>query len=136
MPDLKIGLFAEEFAIVTNGLTAYHIGSGILHVYATPAMIALMEAAACAAIDAHLGEDQTSVGTLVNVEHLAATPLTGKVRARAELTAIDGRKLTFKVEAWDDAELIGKGEHQRVVVDSQKFLAKIMPKMKPASNQD
>jgi len=122
------GLFAECTTTVTETLTASHLGSGTMAVYATPAMIALMEMAARTAIDPLLEADQESVGTAVNIRHLAATPLGKPVRARAEVTAIDGRQVTFTVEAWDEREKIGEGTHTRFVVDLTRFRTRLATK--------
>lgn len=95
-------------------------------------MIALMEAAAVAAIDPHLPENQASVGTALDVRHLAATPLGGEVRARAEVTAVDGRRVTLRVEAWDAHERIGEGTHVRYVIDIERFIRRVAEKASAA----
>lgn len=115
------GLVGEANQVVTNADTAAQWGSGLVASYATPAMIALMENAAFYATKPLLPETQTTVGVEVNVKHLAATPVGMTVRARAELLAVEGRKLVFKVEAWDDAEKIGEGAHTRFIVDLERF---------------
>jgi predicted thioesterase len=125
MDNIKPGLIGEQSVAVTAALTAAHLGSGGLYVYATPAMIALMEAAAVAAIDHLLPDGQASVGTLLNVRHLAATPLGHTVRARAEVTAVEGRHVSFTIQAWDDKELIGDGTHTRFVIDIARFLQRV-----------
>ena len=102
--------------------------SGSLPVFATPAMVALMEEAACACIAPFLAEGETSVGTALQIRHTAATPSGMNVYAEARLTAVDGRKLAFDVRAWDDAGEIGCGTHERVIVTSEKFLAKTQAK--------
>lgn len=121
MNTIQPGLSGEQVTTVTADLTAWHLGSGGVEVYATPAMIALMEAAAVAAIDHLLPPGQVSVGTAVDVRHLAATPLGERVRARAEIAAVEGRKLTLRVQAWDEHELIGEGTHTRFVIDVARF---------------
>jgi predicted thioesterase len=88
-----------------------------------------MEAAAVKALEGHLSEHQTTVGGHIDVRHLAATPVGMQVRARAELTSIDGKKLTFQIEAWDEAEKIGEALHERFVIDKKKFIAKAKAKM-------
>jgi fluoroacetyl-CoA thioesterase len=125
MDKITIGLVGESSATVTEALSATHFGSGNVVVYATPAMIALMEAAAVAAIDPLLPEGQASVGTAINIRHLAATPLGQRVRARAEVTAVEGRQVTFSVEAWDEKERIGEGTHARFVVDVARFRQRV-----------
>lgn len=130
MDKIQVGLVGERTITVTENVTATHLGSGGVDVFATPSMIALMEGAAVEAIDALLPEGQASVGTLLNVKHLAATPLGHTVRARAEVTAVDGRQVTFKVEAWDETELIGEGTHTRFVIDKERFLKRLEGKLK------
>ena len=127
---LKAGLTGEKTTTVTESLTAQHLGSGGLLVYATPAMIALMEAAAVAAIDHLLPEGQASVGTALNVRHLAATPLGHAVRARAVVAGVEGRQVTFTVQAWDEQELIGEGTHTRFVIDVARFTERLQKKTK------
>jgi predicted thioesterase len=125
MTELKPGLVGESSEIVTDSLTAASYGSGLVPAFATPAMIALMENASVAAIQKYLGAGQTSVGTEVNIKHLAATPVGMRVRARSELTAVDGRRLTFQVEAWDDKEKIGEGTHGRAIIDEARFAERL-----------
>jgi len=108
--------------------SAYGSGGWQVDVYATPAMIGLMEQAAVNAVDHLLPEGQSSVGTRVDVQHLAATPAGVEVRAHAELTAVDGRRLTFRVEAFDPAEQIGSGTHERMVVDLERLLQRARAK--------
>ncbi|MBI5667801.1 MAG: thioesterase family protein [Chloroflexi bacterium] len=130
METIRPGLTGEKTTTVTEALTAQYLGSGGLLVYATPAMIALMEAAAVTAIDHLLPEGQASVGTALNVKHLAATPLSQMVRARAEVTGVDGRQVTFTVQAWDEQELIGEGTHTRFVIDVARFMERVERKNK------
>lgn len=128
MDTIQPGLVGEQETTVTEALTARHLGSGGIDVYATPAMIALMEAAAVAAIDPHLPEEQASVGAAITVRHLAATPLGQRVRARAEVTGVDGQQITLTVQAWDERELIGEGTHTRFIIDVGRFLEKVRAK--------
>lgn len=128
MAELAPGLVGEASAIVGEGNLATDFGSGSVRVLGTPAMIGLMEAAAIAAVDHLLPEGQASVGTWLEVRHLAATPPGLRVRARAELIAVDGRKLRFRVEAFDEVEQIGAGEHERFVVMLDRFLARATAK--------
>jgi fluoroacetyl-CoA thioesterase len=125
MDTIHPGLAAEQVTTVTVEQTARHLGSGGIEVYATPAMIALIEAAAVAAIDPLLPVGQASVGMALDVRHLAATPLGEQVRARAEVTAVDGRRVTFHVEAWDAHEQIGEGTHTRFVIDVARFMKRL-----------
>ena len=110
--------------VVTEELTAMRIGSGLLPVYATPMMIALMENTAANSVQPYLEEGQGTVGTRVDVSHLAATPLGMTVRVETELTEIDRRRLVFSVHAFDDAGLIGEGTHERFIVNNEKFMLK------------
>jgi fluoroacetyl-CoA thioesterase len=128
MPELKPGLVGESTAVVTDALTAASYGSGLVPAFATPAMIALMENASVAAIQRYLSAGQTSVGTEVNVKHLAATPVGMRVRARSEVTAVDGRRVSFLVQAWDDAEKIGEGTHVRAIIDDARFAERLAKK--------
>lgn len=121
---MQIGLTKETMTKVTEANTAAAVKSGTLPVFATPMMIALMEEAAASLVEEHLDREETSVGILMNVKHTAATPVGMNVRAKAEITAIDGRKITFKVEAFDEKEKIGEGVHERFIVKSEKFLNK------------
>jgi fluoroacetyl-CoA thioesterase len=105
-------------------MLASAVGSGSLDVLATPWMVALMEAAACQALDGHLAEGQTSVGTSLDVRHLAPTPAGIDVRARAEVTEVDSRRITFRVEVFDTHECVGEGRHERVLVDAERLLAR------------
>lgn len=110
--------------------TAISHGSGSLPVLATPAMIALMENAATKASIPYLADDETTVGTLINVKHLSATPVGGTVTCKAELVDMDGRKLVFRVAAEDNTGLIGEGTHERFIVKKEKFLAKAQEKLR------
>jgi predicted thioesterase len=130
MNSITLGCSAEKTIAVVESLSAAHMGSGDLQVYATPAMIALMEAAAVSAIGPLLSEGQTSVGVALDIRHLAATPLGHQVRARAEVTEVDGRKVTFEVKAWDEEEIIGRGTHTRFVIDVQRFMERVHAKSK------
>ncbi len=121
---LEIGIRGEAEVMVTEENTAGNLGSGDLRVFATPAMIALIEKAAYTSVLPELEEGQGTVGTLVNVRHLAATPVGMKVTAKSELIGIDGRTLTFHVEAYDEAGMIGEGMHERVIIWNGKFQAK------------
>ncbi len=128
MDELKPGLNAEVNELVSERLTASAVGSGLVPAYATPAMVALMEKASVAAIQPSLDEGQTSVGVEVNIKHLAATPVGLQVRARSEVVAVEGRRVTFQVEAWDAREKIGAGTHVRMVVDTARFVDKMAKK--------
>jgi predicted thioesterase len=122
---LRVGLIGESQATVTDELTAIQVGSGNLPVYATPAMIALMESAAVSAVHANLPDGSTSVGIELHVRHLSATPPGEQITAIAELTRIDGNRLHLEVRAWDQHELIGQGTHTRYIIDEQTFMARV-----------
>jgi fluoroacetyl-CoA thioesterase len=128
MDNIQVGLAAERTETVTESLLATRLGSGSIAVYATPAMVALMESAAVAAIEPWLPEGQASVGIALEVRHLAATPPGQQVRARAEVAEVDGRKVTFAVWAWDEQELIGEGAHTRYVIDVARFMQRVQSK--------
>ena len=128
--SIQPGLSAEIETTVTETETAAHLGSGSIAVYATPALVALMENAAVRALEGHLPHDQTTVGGQIDVRHLAATPVGMRVRARADLLEVSGRKLTFRVHAWDEVEQIGEATHIRYIVDEGKFMAKVGGKIK------
>lgn len=126
--SLEIGLTGRADTVVTEANTAAAVGSGLAPVFATPCMIALMENAAVNAIQPCLGPEEGSVGTRLDVSHDSATPVGMKVWAQAELTAVEGRRLTFAVSAFDEAGPIGGGTHQRFVIHTQKFLDKTQAK--------
>ena len=127
--EFTVGMKGEVSTEVEREDTAYEVGSGSLLVYATPCMVALMEGAACEAIQEAMPEGKTSVGIELNVSHLAATPVGLNVRAVAEVTAVEGSILTFRVEAFDEAGKIGEGTHKRAVVTTQCFLDKAYAKL-------
>ncbi|MBC8248067.1 MAG: thioesterase family protein [Anaerolineales bacterium] len=114
--------------VVREENTAQHLGSGNVAVLATPEMVRLMEKAAVAAVDHLLPDGYRTVGVAVNVRHLAVTPVGMRVRAQAELTAVEGRRLTFRVEAFDEVERIGEGEHRRVIIDLERFEERVKAK--------
>lgn len=126
--NLTTGATAMAETTVNEAKTAIAMQSGNLPVFATPAMAALMECAATRCAQSNLPEGLTTVGTALNVSHIAATPLNMKVTATAELISIEGRKLTFKVTATDEIELIGEGTHTRFIIDSAKFMGKVNAK--------
>lgn len=126
----KIGSKHEKTELVTEAKTAIQYGSGNLPVYATPAMVALMEGAAAACVENQLPKDMSTVGINLTIQHLAATPLGMHIRAVAELIEVSGRKLTFNVIAFDEKEKIGEGLHERFVVSADKFLQKVEAKLK------
>lgn len=125
MPELKPGLAGTAETIVRETNTAIVMGSGSLQVFATPCMVALMEQAACNAVDPCFNDSESSVGTLVNITHDAATALGKKVTATATLVEVQGRKLVFEITAADEDKQIGKGTHERFIVNKEKFMAKL-----------
>lgn len=127
--EIEIGLKGQVSTIAEREDTAAQVGSGDLLVYATPCMAALMEGAACEAIAPCLSEGMSSVGTSLNILHTSATPVGLEVRAEAEVTAVEGKTITFAVRAYDEAGQIGSGTHTRVLVSSQKFLEKAYAKL-------
>ena len=121
---IRIGLKGSASTKVTVENTAAAMGSGTLEVFATPAMIALMESAACDALKDALAAGESTVGTRLEVSHLAASPIGASAFAEAELIEIDRRKLVFHVTAMDGSCLIGEGRHERFLIDAEKFMAK------------
>jgi fluoroacetyl-CoA thioesterase len=130
MNDIAPGLVAELDHTVTDLDTASRWGSGLVPVFSTPALVGLMESTAVKALSGSLAAGQTTVGTHMDVRHLAATPVGMRVHARAELAEVEGRKLVFKIQAWDEVELIGEASHERFVIDEARFLARIQAKAK------
>ena len=127
--DITVGMKGEVTSLVEREDTAAEVGSGSLLVYATPCMVALMEGAACEAIAPAIAEGSTSVGIELSIRHVSATPVGMEVRAEAEVTAVDGKIITFKITAYDEAGIIGEGTHQRCIISSQRFLDKTYSKL-------
>lgn len=126
---MEIGIIGKQEIVVTEEKTAKAMGSGELNVFATPAMIALMENTAYTSVAGRLEAGQGTVGTLMNVQHVAATPVGMKVVCETELVEIDRRRLVFKVKASDEAGLIGEGTHERFIVDNAKFQSRADAKL-------
>ncbi len=120
--EITVGMKGAAYTQVEREDTAMEVGSGSLLVYATPCMVALMEGAACNALEQALPEDMTTVGTALNIEHVSATPVGLEVHAEAVVTAVEGKVISFEISAYDEAGPIGKGTHKRVMVNAQKFL--------------
>lgn len=127
--SIEIGMKGRAEAAVTPDNTAQAVGSGLVPVFATPWMIALMENAAVQAVQGALSADEGTVGTRLDVTHDAATPVGMRVWAEAEVTAVEGRKLTFAVTAFDEAGRIGGGTHQRFIIKPERFLARTQAKL-------
>ena len=121
---LKEGITGEAETIVSEDNTAIKMGSGTLPVFATPAMVATVEKAAWSSVAGELEEGQSTVGTAMSLSHESATPVGLEITAKTTLTAIDRRKLTFSWEAYDEAGIIGRGTHERFIVDNEKFVSK------------
>jgi predicted thioesterase len=130
MDALRPGLKGHAELVVGEEHTAPRVGSGRVHVLATPVMINLFEAAALAAVERLLPAGRQSLGTVLNVRHVAATPVGMRVTATAEVTGVEGRTVRFRVEARDERDLIGDGTHERVVVNVAKFDERVQRKLK------
>ena len=127
--SVTVGMKIRVEEVVTEQNTAICAGSGTLPVFATPFMCALMEKAAWMAIAPALNEGDSSVGTKLNISHLSATPVGLKVWAESEVTAVDGKRIEFKVTAGNEKGLIGEGTHERFIVTDERFLAKTAKKL-------
>ena len=127
--SVSVGLKSRAEVLVNGSNTANAVGSGLVPVFSTPSMIALMENAAVRAIQGRLEQGESSVGTHMDITHDAPTPVGVKVWAEAEVTAVDGRTVTFAVTAYDEKGPIGKGTHERAIIRVDKFLAKANAKL-------
>lgn len=127
--SIETGLKGRSETVVTEQNTANAIGSGLVPVFATPYMIALMENASANSLLPYLAEGEGSVGTHLNVSHSSATPIGMKVWAESTVTAVEGKKITFEVAAYDEAGEIGRGTHERFIIKPEKFLAKTQAKL-------
>lgn len=125
---MEPGITGRAEETVTFEKTAAAVGSGLLEVYSTPSMIALIESAAHSSVEPFLGEGQGTVGTRLEISHLAPVPVGRKVRAETELTACDGRALTFTVSVYSDVEKIGEGIHKRFIISNDRFLDRMNSK--------
>lgn len=125
---LEAGIKGREEVIVTEENSAAAMGSGLLPVFATPAMVALMEQTAWKSVAPYLSEGEGTVGTALNISHSSATPLGMKVWCESELKEVDRRRLVFHVTCYDGAGVIGEGTHERFIVGNEKFLAKAQQK--------
>lgn len=127
---IQVGLNSSIETIVKREDSAAKYGSGGVEVLSTPAMIGLMECAAKSAVDLHLPTGYTTVGTKIDIKHLAATPIGMKVKAYAELVEVSEKKLSFRVEAYDEDEKIGEGTHERYIINPERFMGKVKGKIK------
>ena len=128
MAELKPGIQGKKEIVVTQEKTAAALGSGLLPVYGTPSLVALMEETCHLSVGEFHEEGMGTVGISMEIKHLAATPIGKRVKCESELTLVEGRKLTFKVEAYDEKELIGTATHERFIIDNEKFMAKALSK--------
>lgn len=126
---IEIGIRGVADALVEEADAAKVVGSGDLLVYATPCMVALMEGAAWQSVAPFLAEGESTVGVSMHVAHTAATPVGMEVRAESTLTAVDGRKLTFEIHAFDESGEIGHATHERVIIKTERFLEKTYDKL-------
>ena len=127
---MEIGIKGYKEVMVVSENTAATAGSGLLEVFSTPSMVALMEGACSDSVLPYLEEGKGTVGTSLVVKHLAATPIGMKVTCESVLTAIDRRKLTFDVKAYDEAGLIGECVHERFIIDNEPFMEKAQNRKK------
>jgi predicted thioesterase len=127
--ELKPGLTGAAEIVVGTRDTAPHVGSGKIGVLATPIMVNLMEAAALQAVEKFMPQGYQTVGTHLDVKHFAATPVGLRVRAEAKLVKVDGRTLTFRIQAVDDREPIGEGDHERLIINVERFDQRMQRKL-------
>ena len=123
--ELQSGIKNEKSIVVTEELTASKVGSGLLPVYATPSMIALMENTCADCVQPYMREGDGTVGTSVDIKHVSATPVGKTVRCECTLTEINGKKLVFEVNAYDDKGLIGTGTHKRAIINNEALMARL-----------
>lgn len=127
--EIQVGCVKEATQVVTRERSATHLGSGTLGVYATPSMALFMEQVCREMIDHLLPEGRASVGVKIHLRHLAPTPVGDAVRLRAEITSMDGNLVAFRVLIWDSVEQIGEAEHERAVIEVERFLKRVQSKM-------
>ena len=125
---IKVGMTLEAEQVVTPERTAPHIGSGSLRVYATPAMGMLIEETCCALIDPLLPDGKTTVGTEIQLRHLAPTPVGGNVTIRVTIVSFEGNLIVFEAQLRDEMESIGTAQHHRVIVDVDRFMKRVLAK--------
>lgn len=121
---METGITGKQTIMVTEDKTAKVMGSGMLPVYATPSMIALMENTAACSVQEQLEEGQGTVGTLINVKHVSATPVGMEVTCETKLVEVDRKRLVFEVKAYDAAGMIGEGTHERFIIENEKFMGR------------
>lgn len=128
MREIVIGSKGRASLVVSSDDLAVNVGSGNLMVFATPTMVMLMEKAACNCISKYLENGETTVGTEIEIKHMAPTPIGMEVYAEAEVMSVNNREITFSVVAYDDSGLIGSGTHKRFLVFEEKFMLKALAK--------
>ncbi|MFZ2538261.1 MAG: thioesterase family protein [Oscillospiraceae bacterium] len=129
MNEIKVGTTFEKEITVTKNLLAVNVGSGDVSVFATPMMLSLMEEVSAKCLAEFLDEGMTSVGTSITASHVAATPVGMKVKACAQITTVEGKKVSFTITASDEKGVIGEGTHNRFIVDREKFNQKALAKL-------
>lgn len=127
---METGIKGRRERVVTKEQTAEYISSGLLPVFATPCMIQFMEETSRISVEPYLAEGQSTVGTAVNIKHLASTFVGCKVVCESELIEVDRRRLLFSVKVFDEKELLGEGTHERFIIDNKKFIEKLEQKRK------
>ncbi len=123
--DLKVGMTNKYEKMVKEADTAKALGSGLIDVFSTPMMVAMMECAAKDVVQAYLPEGFSTVGISLNIKHMAATKLGKKVWAEAKLIEIDRKRLVFSIDAFDEDKKIGEGTHERFIIENEKFISKL-----------
>ena len=126
---MEKGIKNTKTISVTPDKTAEAMGRGILPVFATPAMVALMENTAAESVEALVGEGNTTVGTLINAKHLSADPVGAEIRCESEVVEVDGRRLAFEIKVFDRDGLVGEAYHERFVIDKARFMDKVQKKL-------
>ena len=122
---MEAGIKNEKSIVVTDEVTASKVGSGLLPVYATPSMIALMEGTCAESVQSELAEGEGTVGVSVDINHIAATPMSMKVRCESLLKEVNGKKLVFEVNVYDEKGLVGTGIHKRAIINNEAFMARL-----------
>ena len=133
-PSIAPGMVSEATQKVTPDMTASHLGSGSLRVYATPAMCALVERTCATMVAPRLTETQTTVGVKLHIHHLAPTPVGSEVHIRAQVTKFQEKLIVFEAQIWDEVELVGEAEHHRFVIEEERFLRRVRTKSQQAAD--
>ncbi|OPX88884.1 MAG: Fluoroacetyl-CoA thioesterase [Pelotomaculum sp. PtaB.Bin104] len=128
MSGLQVGIEGKASIVVNNDNTAMAYGSGAVNVFATPALVGLMEKAALSSVDPLLDAGYTTVGTKIDVKHLAATPIGMNVTATSRLVEVNGKRLLFNIEVRDEADLVGTGVHERFIIELAGFIKRVESK--------